>query len=419
MRNRILSVLLSACFAGTASAQPGELTHELSRGLLVEVGSTSVDSRGAPEPALPAAGTIIGQRNDTLFIVTTHHHIAGAAFVDVRITRGGPQFRAAIPFRHPGLDIAVLAITGYEADPSWRLPARVLRERAWPYMDERVFAIGCPEGQCWVRAERGEISGARGPNLHFRTFYIKPGVSGGPLVAADGSLLGIVVKTQVAEGTAVWWPAIEEIIQRHGYPVNLPVVRGFRIGEVSVRLFGAAFPQSGANSDGARLQPGWRGELTVRVAPRVEIAGGLNRVSFAASPYEDFDAGYAEAYAHVYTHAGIRYSLPITRWSIGRGLPDVASAGIDLLVPLKRDTEVVGMVASDSVDLAWGEYVDVRSVIEARAGISFALRGSYRLALTQKTAVVVAPSLYLMNFDYLLSSPLRGFLEIGGDFRLE
>lgn len=418
---RVRAAMLAAwvAHATPAAAQPGELTPDVSQRLLVEVRSTFLNSRRQPEPALPASGIIFGQRGDTLYIVTSRHQIDSAASVEVRLVPQGPLFQANVLFQHPRLDLAVLGITGHDTVASWILPRRVLsRSHGLADHGDRVFALGCPDGQCWTAPEAAQFRGYGGAGILFRTYYIRPGTSGGPLVDADGALLGLIVKTEVAEGQAIWWYDVEDALKRERYPVNLPVMQGYRVGEVSIRFLGAAFPRSGVNSDGQYLQPGWRAELSLRLAPRLEAAAGLNRVSFAAAPFHDRRATYEEAYAHIYLFSGVRYSLPLTRWSIGKSLPDVASIGFDVLIPLRRDTRVVGFTASDSVDLVRGEYVLVRSVINSRTGISVAARGSYRLAITEQFAVIAAPTLYIMTFEYLESSPFRAFLEIGGDFRL-
>lgn len=411
-----LAAVLS-CLPGAALAQPGDLTPRMSLRLLVEVRSISLDGRGQPEPALPAAGTIMGERNDTLYVVTSHHHVESAARVKVRVTPEGPLLPASIPFENDTLDIAVLAVTGHRADASWKLPTRVPRAVEGFEPGETVFAIGCPEGRCWVAPERGQLSGHREYTVQFRTYYLKPGVSGGPLVDAHGALMGItVVRNEVAEGSAVWWPTITSILRPLGFPVDLPLQRGFRVGEGAVRMFGAAFPAPGRDTYGNRILPGWRVEFAYRVAPRIELVGGMSMVSFSAVPL-DPEADYSEAYVHPYIHGGARYHFPLPDRSLGRKLPDVLSVGVDLLVPIWAETFVVGMADSDSVDLESGEYVPVRSTIKTDAGTSLAGRLSYRVALGERLALIAATSAYVANFEYPVRSPVRGVLELGAEYR--
>ena len=422
---RVFALVLGITTPCHAAAQQGELTPEVSQSLLVEVQTSTINSQGKLEPALPASGTIVGLRRDTLYVVTALHHVeidkSDHKLVDrveVRLRPDGPLLPAQVTLAIIDIDIAVLAIPNFEAEESWNLPGTVPRPSNSYSPGERVFAFGCPEGECWTTPEEGVLWSYANSRYVFRSYYLKPGMSGGPLVDADGAVLGVIVSTDVSEGKAAWWRHIEEVLRHYGYPLNLPTLQGYRVGAFFVRTMGAVFPVSGLNSDGRHLQPGWRVEMSRRVAPRTEIAAGFNRLSFAASPFDDREADYEEAYAHTYFYGGIRYSLPLTRWSISSQLPDVVSAGVDVLYPLKHDTRVVGMTPSDSVDIARGEYVLVRSIIRSRAGLSFAARGSYRIALSDRMGVFIAPSLYLVNFEYLLSSPFRGTIEVGGDLQL-
>ncbi|HEX6368967.1 MAG TPA: serine protease [Longimicrobium sp.] len=417
MRHAIAWALGLALSASALSAQRGHLMPELALALLVEVQSTVLNGADQPESPLPAAGTIVGLRNDTVYVVTSNHHVQSAAQIQVRLTPGGPLLPAIVRVVAPELDFAILAVTGYAADPAWYVPTRVPRETDEYELREPVFVIGCPEGECWVPPERGVLSEREDYTLRVRTLYIREGVSGGPLVDAHGAVIGIVVRHGVAEGTAVRWDVIDSEIRRLGYPVNLPEERGYRMGELSVRVLGATFPAPGLDSRGRHMFPGWRLEFAVRVAPGIEAAAGFNQVSYGPRPIADPDADYREAYMHVYYFAGVRSSHFITRWTLGRGFPDVLSGGLDLLLPGSRTTSAVRMAPTDSVDLARGEYVQSRTTVNVPAGISVGARGSYRIALSRHTAVLIAPSFYLMNFDHGRVFAYHPVLEIGADFR--
>jgi hypothetical protein len=219
-------------------------------------------------------------------------------------------------------------------------------------------------------------------------------------------------------GEALAWMYMIEVLGSWGYPTNLSGLHGYRTGEISLRYFASAFPTAGVNSDGTRLSRGGRFEYAYRFRHRVEAAVGVNRVSFAASPFRDRDADYEEAYAHTFMYAGVRYTRALTSWSVGRRLPDALSFGFDILIPPIRETTVVGMAPSESVDLSQGEYVNVRTAIDARAGVSFAARFGYRVSVIDRIGIYISPSLYAFNFDYLESSPFRGFVDGGIDLRL-
>lgn len=405
IRRAVVFAVLFACHPGSASAQAKELTPEMSLRLMVEVHSVQLDGRGHPERPLPSAGTVLGERNDTLYVVTSHHHVENAASVGVRVTPQGPLLPASLRSEHPSLDLAVLAVTGHGSDASWRLPSRIRRVSPGVRPGEAVFAIGCPDGVCWAPPERAQLSGHRDSIVQFRSYFIKPGLSGGPLVDADGAMMGIIfVRHDVAEGTAIWWPVVQSTFRAEGFPVELPVEHGFRVGEGSIRLFTALFPAPGLDVDGDRIPPGWRFEFSRRVAPRIDIVGGMTMVSFSAAPL-DPDADHRESFVHPYVYAGVRHGI------------GALSVGGDALVPVWTETFVVGMADSDSVDLATGEYVPVRSTVRAAVGSSVALRITYRIALSERIALVAASSAFLFNSTYPMRWPERGLLELGAEYR--
>lgn len=125
-------------------------------------------------------------------ILTNHHVVAGdKAHVEVMLL-DGRTFPATVLHSNPRLDLALLKIDG---DNLKRLPAgdsTKLRVGEW------VFAIGHPWGQRWV-VTAGIVSSMRTAKLadDFTTHYIQsdvglaPGNSGGPLLNADGHVIGI------------------------------------------------------------------------------------------------------------------------------------------------------------------------------------------------------------------------------------
>lgn len=411
---RFAITLCLSFVACSLPAQRDELTHELGLDLLVEVQSTHLSSSEQPESPLSAAGTIVGVRKDTVYVVTSYHHVRGAAAVQVRLTPKGPLLPAPVRAEDPALDFAVLAVIGYTADAAWSIPTRVVRH--WNLrLRESAFVIGCPEGVCWVPPERGVLSEIAAANLRVRTLYIREGVSGGPVVDEDGALIGIVVRFGIAEGTAVRWDIIEPVIRRLGYPVNLPEVRGPREGEVAARISMPVIPRAAVDAAG-RWVPGWRGEISYRVTPWVELAVGITSVSFAEKAEEYVEVPF-ENYAGGYFFVGARWSSAISPFALGRGFPDVISGGLDLLMPVGPFT-AVQMLPGDSVDLSRGEYVNSRQDVSARGRVSFAIRGSYRIALNESLGVSISPALYLITLDRAPGSTGYIGLEIGADFML-
>jgi hypothetical protein len=406
-----------APFAGSSAAQPATFTPQLAQRLVVQVLTISMNAEGEFEQELPTSGILFGYQHDTLYVACSKHQLVNAAAVYLFVPGTRWFLRAEIPFQSEKLDLAVLKVILPVENRNWTVPRTVPQRRTEVSTRDPVFALGCPEGRCWQEPEPGFISGTDPQHVLFRTYYLKPGISGGPLVDTDGAVLGMIVRQEVGEGRAIAWSVLKDELAAHGFPINLANMTGYRLREVSLRAFGAVFPQAGVNSDGRRLQRGSRVELAFRAQSEIEVVAGVNRLSFAAAPFRDREVDWEEAYAHTFFHIGARFTFPLTGLTFGRRLPDVASFGLDVLVPFNREAHVVSMGQSDSVDLRRGEYVDVRTVAQSRAGISIAYRGSYRIALKEGMAVVVAPSLYAVNIDYL-ESGFRGFLEVGGEIRL-
>lgn len=125
-------------------------------------------------------------------ILTNHHVIAReGAKVEVLLS-DGRAFPAVVLHSNPRLDLALLKISGENLKKLPLADSRKLRT------GELVFAIGHPWGQRWV-VTAGIVSAVRTARLAegFTTHYIQsdvglaPGNSGGPLLNADGHVVGI------------------------------------------------------------------------------------------------------------------------------------------------------------------------------------------------------------------------------------
>lgn len=159
---------------------PGDLFRRLSPGV-VRVLSRSSD------------GTINGQGTGFFIatdgvVVTNYHVIKNADRVDIVL-----QNNATFPLKHIKAiskkdDIAVLQVDAVD------VPALKLASRKRFPVGTSVFAIGNPKGLVNTFSS-GEISGIRDipPRMSVIqcTTPISPGSSGGPLVAQDGSVIGI------------------------------------------------------------------------------------------------------------------------------------------------------------------------------------------------------------------------------------
>ena len=128
-------------------------------------------------------------------VVTNYHVIDGANYATVERSDGGVlrvEGVAAIDGSH---DLALLKVTPADASP---LPTLPVAPDAPPAVGTSVYAIGHPLGLKNVLSE-GLVSGlgdpARGQDFIQTTAAISPGSSGGPLMTADGVVVGVTTAT--------------------------------------------------------------------------------------------------------------------------------------------------------------------------------------------------------------------------------
>ncbi len=123
----------------------------------------------------------------------TNNHVVGRDDAKVEaLLADGRSFPAAVLQRNPRLDLALLKIEGDNLKTLSLGDSTKLRVGEW------VFAIGHPWGQRWV-VTAGIMSAMRTAKLaeDLTTHYIQsdvglaPGNSGGPLLNADGQVVGI------------------------------------------------------------------------------------------------------------------------------------------------------------------------------------------------------------------------------------
>jgi serine protease Do len=134
-------------------------------------------------------GIILGEDGRML----TNNHVVGSDSARVEVLLSdGRTFPAAVLHRNPRLDLALLKIQGDNLKPLTLGDSKKLR------VGELVFAIGHPWGQRWV-VTAGIVSTIRTVRLadDLTTHYIQsdvglaPGNSGGPLLNADGHVVGV------------------------------------------------------------------------------------------------------------------------------------------------------------------------------------------------------------------------------------
>lgn len=124
-------------------------------------------------------------------VLTLAHHLRGE---EVEVLRDGAVHVAKLQASDPDLDLALLAVEDLEdaAEPRWASGAA-------PGIGTRVWALGDPGGE-GLRVTEGAISaaplrlrGRRGRPVEVleHTAPLPRGAGGGPLVDADGALLGL------------------------------------------------------------------------------------------------------------------------------------------------------------------------------------------------------------------------------------
>ncbi len=126
-------------------------------------------------------------------LIITNHHVVGSERTKVQVAlTDGRKLDAKVLHRNPHLDLALLQVE--EKD----LIALPIGRSSQLRIGEWVFAIGHPWGQRWVLTA-GIMSTMRTIQIDkdIKTRYIQsdvglaPGNSGGPLLNADGEIVGI------------------------------------------------------------------------------------------------------------------------------------------------------------------------------------------------------------------------------------
>ena len=136
-------------------------------------------------------GTGVIWQNDGRIITNNHVVPSDDAQVQVSLV-DGRSFKAQVLQRNPQLDLALLKIPGENLQALPFADSNTLRVGEW------VFAIGHPWGQRWVMTAgiAGTLSTAQlrdGSKMQYikSDVGLAPGNSGGPLLNADGAVVGI------------------------------------------------------------------------------------------------------------------------------------------------------------------------------------------------------------------------------------
>ena len=155
-------------------------------------------------------------------VVTNHHVVEGCS--QVAVTRDGQVRSAAVSGKDAGNDLALL-----DLDRPLRGGDAHLRHRSKVSVGERAMVAGFPltSGDGFT-VTTGNISATRGPagrtGLFQLTAPVQQGNSGGPVIGADGAILGVVVSKLDAIAVAA---TTGDLPQNVNYAVHGAVLRTF------------------------------------------------------------------------------------------------------------------------------------------------------------------------------------------------
>jgi tetratricopeptide (TPR) repeat protein len=149
-------------------------------------------------------------------IVTNYHVIRGAIFAGVVRSDNSTLFVEGLLASDPKADLALLKVTGSG------FPVLPVGDVEPPKIGTKVFAIGNPEGFTNSLSE-GLISGVRewseGVSAVQTTAPISHGSSGGPLMSADGTVVGVTAASRVdgqSLNFAIAASAVRKLIDSQG-----------------------------------------------------------------------------------------------------------------------------------------------------------------------------------------------------------
>jgi hypothetical protein len=162
------------------------------------------------------SGSIVGVSGRRAYVLTAYHVIRadyerGASQVKVEIFPDGTgEARISRESLDPHNDLAVLTVEDLPASPqpdiAWGSSAAV-RET------DRIWALGHPRGgPGWVVSE-GTVGRKTGGTVYFSGTAVNPGNSGGPLLNAQGMVVGVILKEQGSLGRALEADVVQPIIR--------------------------------------------------------------------------------------------------------------------------------------------------------------------------------------------------------------
>ena len=189
-----------------------------------------------------------GRESVAATLVTNYHVIRPAVHVHVVFANGDTGSVSLVLAEDESSDVAVLMAMGKWTvalgSPAESLPTLEIRNSENPPVGARVYVIGSPQGLANTLSE-GLVSGfrERGERAAWIqiTAPISPGSSGGPLLSADGTVLGMTTAT-VREGQNLNFaiPASEMLRVLNGPKNPREVWEGASIRETEADAFKTA-----------------------------------------------------------------------------------------------------------------------------------------------------------------------------------
>ena len=163
--------------------------------------------------------------------ILTNRHVAEGVKRDMEVVSQVPMLRDQCSFRahaHGELDVAVIELDLADDDPGLQsLAGMVFRDPTWT---DETFVFGYPRvpmtAEMAITVQRGEVVNPSTPSMPSRnpvflySAIARPGNSGGPIVAGDGRVIGLVVEDS------------SEVQASDGSPASAPFYRGLPSSEV-------------------------------------------------------------------------------------------------------------------------------------------------------------------------------------------
>jgi len=172
------------------------------------------------------SGIIFGTLSNRIFIVTANH-----------VVRSGPRNATSLEVQFNWLRYEWKTATLLEPNDSSLdlavLNLEVTRQLALPRLDyaflgspesvrrnDDVHYMGFPNQRPWDSSPRPDpVSDVSSDSIRFRSAFIRPGHSGGPLLSRDRGLIGLIRADEDPEGVAVRIDRVVDRLREWGLPV--------------------------------------------------------------------------------------------------------------------------------------------------------------------------------------------------------